>query len=387
MELRKSHEGAVPREIRQGSYGYRVLRDVLTCGEMRYTTLRLYARDGVAVKNVQKAINRLIDKGLLKVVGAGKTKALRYVYNAENNRLVVALYGDGILDRLLSATNDLHYTTSSRTYQDKQQRRWRMGEVCAMLDSVGCPMWRSGALPNRLTAYSSTEIRQACGDTNLAANSRVAAELISEAAAYAVYSIGPTLQRWNREAERRGKRAIELAAMHRGEQHRVSDAVCFYSKESIPAEYIRGHGRIKGTVKYKCIGIHNTADVYRSFHLIPLNIHGKAMLKLLSVPNLKDVLCDMFSLTNAAYGQMPLVCHGYNNGSAVFFAITGDMNGLYSFLTGYLMGLSKIVVCWNWQKAMLEKFIAEQGFEVTIWDYESQNLIQEIQRRTSVWKK
>ncbi|MBQ7091277.1 MAG: hypothetical protein IJN83_01315, partial [Clostridia bacterium] len=351
MELKQNHEGVVPCEIRQGSYGFRVLRDVLTCGEMRYATLRLYARDGVAVKNVQKAVARLIDKGVLKIVGVGKTKALRYVYNAENNRLVVALYGDGILDRLMSATNDLHYTTSSRTYQDKQQRRWRMGEVCAMLDGIGCPLWRGDAPPQGLIAYSSTEIRQACGDTNLAANSRIAAELISEAAAYAVYSIGPTLQRWNREAERRGKRAIELAAMHRGEQHRVSDAICFYSKNSIPAEYIRGHSRIKGTVKHKCLGIHNTADVYRGLHLIPLNTHGKAMLKLLCMPNLQDVLCDMFSLTNAAHGQMPLVCHGYNNGSAIFFALTGDMSGLYSFITSYSMRLSMIVVCWDWQRA------------------------------------
>ena len=382
MVLNKSYEGAVPREIHEGSYGYRVLRDVLTCGEMRYTTLRLYVRDGVAVKNVQKAIGRLIDKGLWKIIGAGKTKALRYVYNPENNRLVTSLYGDGILDRLMSATNDLHYTTSSRTYQDKQQRRWRMGEVCAMLDGIGCPLWRGDAPPQGLIAYNSTEIRQACGDVNLAANARIAAELISEAAAYAVYSIGPTLQRWNREAERRGKRAVELAALQRGEQHRVSDAICFYSKESIPAEYIRGHSRIKGTVKHRCIGIHNSADVYRSFHLIPLNIHGKAMLKLLCIPNLKDVLCDMFSLTNAAHGQMPLVCHGYNGNSAVFFTLTGDMNGLHRFLMGYAMGLSKIVVCWDWQKDMVERFIAEQGFEVTLWDYESQSLIQEIQRRT-----
>ena len=387
MELKQNHEGVVPCEIRQGSYGFRVLRDVLTCGEMRYATLRLYARDGVAVKNVQKAVARLIDKGVLKIVGVGKTKALRYVYNAENNRLVVALYGDGILDRLMSATNDLHYTTSSRTYQDKQQRRWRMGEVCAMLDSLGCPLWRDGAPPGGLTAYSSTEIRQSCGDVNLAANSRLAAELVSEAAAYAVYGIGPTLQRWNKEAERRGKRAIELAAMQRGERHQVSDAICFYAKESIPAEYIRGYGRIKGTVKHRCIGIHNSADVYRSFHLIPLNIHGKAMLKLLCIPNLKDVLCDMFTLTPTAHGQMPLVCHGYNGNSAVFFAITGDLNGLYRFLTGYSMGLSKTVVCWDWQKDMIEKFLAEQGLDVTIWDYESQNLIQEIQRRTSLWKK
>lgn len=387
MELNKSHEGAVPREIRQGSYGYRVLRDVLTCGEMRYTTLRLYANEGVAVKNVQKAIGRLIDKGALKIVGVGKTKALRYVYNAENNKLVTTLYGEGILEKLMSATNGLHYTTSSRQYQDKQQRRWRMGEVCAMLDSIGCPMWRGGAPPNGLAAYSSTEIRQACGDTNLAANSRVAAELVSEAAAYTVYSIGPTLQRWNREAERRGKRAVELAALQRGEQHRVSDAICFYSKESIPAEYIRGHSRIKGTVKHRCIGIHNTADVYRSFHLIPLNIHGKAMLKLLYIPNLKDVLCNMFSLTSAEHGQMPLACHGYNNGSAVFFAITGDLNGLHNFIMGYSRGLSKTVVCWDWQRDMLEAFVSEQGLDVTIWDYESQNLIQEIQRRTSLWKK
>ena len=382
MELNKSHEGAVPREIRQGSYGYRVLRDVLTCGEMRYTTLRLYARDGVAVKNVQKAINRLIDKGLLKVVGTGKTKALRYVYNAENNRLITAVYGDGILDRLMAATNDLHYTTSSRTYQDKQQRRWRMGEVCAMLDSLGCPLWRSGAPSSGLATYSSTEIRQACGDTNLAANSRMAAELISEAAAYAVYSIGPTLQRWNKEAERRGKRAIELAAMQRGERHQVSDAICFYAKEAIPSEYIRGHSRIKGTVKHKCIGIHNTADVYRHFHLLPLNALGKSMLRLLCMPTLIDTLCDMFTLTPAAHGQMPLVCHGYNGNSAVFFTLTGDMNGLHRFLMGYAMGLSKIVVCWDWQKDMVERFIAEQGFEVTLWDYESQSLIQEIQRRT-----
>lgn len=384
MELRKSHEGAVPREIRQWSYGYRVLRDVLTCGEMRYTTLRLYANEGVAVKNVQKAIGRLIDKGVLKIVGVGKTKALRYVYNAENNRLVVALYGDGILDRLMSATNDLHYTTSSRTYQDKQQRRWRMGEVCAMLDSVGCPMWRSGALPNRLTAYSSTEIRQACGDTNLAANSRVAAELISEAAAYAVYSIGPTLQKWNKEAERRGKRAIELAAMQRGERHQSSDAVCFYSKASIPAEYIRGHSRIKGTVKHKCIGVHNTTDVYRRFHLLPLNAHGKAMLKLLCMPDLTDILCDMFTLTPAAHGQMPLVCHGYNSNSTVFFAITGDLNGLYRFLTGYSMGLGKIVVCCDWQKEMIDKFIAEQGLDATIWDYQTKDLLNEIERRNTL---
>lgn len=387
MVLSKSYEGAVPCEIHGGSYGYRVLRDVLTCGELRYTTLRLYAREGVAVKNVQKAVNRLIEKGLLKIVGAGKTKALRYVYNPENNRLVTSLYGDGILDRLMSATNDLHYTTSSRQYQDKQQRRWRMGEVCAMLDSVGCPMWRGGAPPRKLIAYSSTEIRQACGDTNLAANSRIAAELVSEAAAYTVYSIDPTLQRWNREAERRGKRAVELAALQRGEQHRVSDAICFYSKASIPAEYIRGHGRIKGTVKYKCIGIHNTVDVYRRFHLLPLNAYGKEMLRLLRIPNLWAILCDMFTLTPATYGQMPLVCHGYNSSSAVFFAITGDMNGLYSFLTGYSMGLGKIVVCWDWQRDMLEAFVSEQGIDVTIWDYESQNLIQEIQRRTSVWKK
>ena len=384
MELRKSHEGAVPREIHHGSYGYRVLRDVLTCGELRYTTLRLYARDGVAVKNVQKAVNRLIEKGLLKIVGAGKTKALRYVYNPENNRLVTSLYGDGILDRLMSATNDLHYTTSSRTYQDKQQRRWRMGEVCAMLDSIGCPLWRGGAPPNGLIAYSSTEIRQSCGDVNLAANSRLAAELVSEAAAYAVYGIGPTLQRWNKEAERRGKRAIELAAMQRGEKHQVSEAICFYAKESIPAEYIRGYNRIKGTVKHKCIGVHNTADVYRRFHLLPLNAHGKAMLKLMCLPDLTNTLCDMFSLTPSNYGQLPLVCHGYNNGSAVFFAITGDLNGLYRFLTGYSMGLGKIVVCWSWQKAMLEEFMAEQGLDVTIWDYKPKDLVDEIERRNAL---
>ncbi len=382
MELKQNHEGAVTCEIRQGSYGYRVLRDLLTCGEMRYTTLRLYAREGVAVKNAQKAVNRLIEKGLLKIVGAGNTKALRYVYNAENNRLVTALYGESILDRLMSATNDLHYTTSSRQYQDKQLRRWRMGEVCAMLDSIGCPLWRDGAPPNRLAAYSSVEIRQACGDVNLAANSRIAAELVSEAAAYAVYSVGSTLQRWNKEAERRGKRAIELAAMQRGEMHRVSDAVCFYSKDSIPAEYIRGHGRIKGTVKHKCLGIHNTADVYRRFYLLPLNAHGKTMLKLLCMPTLIDTLCGMFSLTPNTHGQMPLVCHGYNNGSAIFFALTGDMSGLYSFITSYSMRLSKIVVCWDWQRAMIEKFISEHGIEVTIWDYEPKNLINEIQRRT-----
>lgn len=151
---------------------------------------------------MQKAVARLINKGLLKIVGAGKTKTLRYIYNTKNNELVTALYGEGILGRLMSATNDLHYTTSSRTYQDKQQRRWRMGEVCAMLDSLGCPLWRGSTLPNRLAAYSSTEIRQSCGDVNLAANSRIAAELVSEAAAYAVYSIGPTLQRWSKAAAR-----------------------------------------------------------------------------------------------------------------------------------------------------------------------------------------
>ncbi|MBR4019245.1 MAG: hypothetical protein IKK12_06810, partial [Clostridia bacterium] len=230
----------------------------------------------------------------------------------------------------------------------------------------------------------STEIRQACGDTNLAANSRVAAELISEAAAYAVYSIGPTLQRWNREAERRGKWAIELAAMHRGEQHRVSDAICFYSKASIPAEYIRGHGRIKGTVKHKCIGVHNAADVYRRFHLLPLNAHGKAMLKLLCMPDLPDILCDMFTLTPTTYGQIPLVCHGYNGNSTVYFAITGDLNGLHRFLTGYSMGLGKIVVCWSWQKAMLEEFMVEQGLDVTIWDYKPKDLVDEIERRNAL---
>ncbi|MBQ7091490.1 MAG: hypothetical protein IJN83_02420 [Clostridia bacterium] len=369
------------------TYGQRVLRDVLTCGEMKYDTLRLYAREEVPAKNVQKAVKRMVNAGLLKIAGKGPTKALRYVYSKDNNAKVAELYGEAILEQFLRATNELHYTTSSNLYKNKQQRRWRMGEVCAMLDSLGCPLWRDGAPPGGLTAYSSTEIRQACGDTNLAANSRVAAELVSEAAAYTVYSIGPTLQRWNREAERRGKRAIELAAMQRGEQHRVSDAICFYSKDSVPAEYIRGNCRIKGTVKHRCIGIHNTADVYRSFHLIPLNIHGKAMLKLLCIPNLKDVLCDMFSLTNAAHGQMPLVCHGYNGNSAVFFTLTGDMNGLHRFLMGYAMGLSKIVVCWDWQKDMVERFIVEQGFEVTLWDYEPQSLIQEIQRRTSLWKK
>lgn len=363
------------------TYGQRVLRDVLTCGEMKYDTLRLYAREEVPAKNVQKAVKRMVNAGLLKIAGKGPSKALRYVYSKDNNAKVAELYGEAILEQFLRATNELHYTTSSNLYKNKQQRRWRMGEVCAMLDSVGCPMWRGGAPPRKLIAYSSTEIRQACGDTNLAANSRVAAELISEAAAYAVYSIGPTLQRWNREAERRGKRAIELAAMHRGELHRVSDAVCFYSKESIPAEYIRGHSRIKGTVKHMCIGVHNTAGVYRRFHLLPLNAHGKAMLKLLCMPNLTDTLRDMFTLTPAIHGQLPIVCHGYNSSSVVFFAITGDLNGLYSFITSYSMGLSKIVVCWDWQKDMIEKFLAEQGLDVTIWDYEPRSLIKEIQRR------
>ena len=363
------------------TYGQRVLRDVLTCGEMKYDTLRLYAREEVPAKNVQKAVKRMVNAGLLKIAGKGPTKALRYVYSKDNNAKVAELYGEAILEQFLRATNELHYTTSSNLYKNKQQRRWRMGEVCAMLDSIGCPMWRGGVPPRKLIAYSSTEIRQACGDTNLAANSRVAAELVSEAAAYAVYSIGPTLQRWNREAERRGKRAVELAALQRGEQHRVSDAICFYSKASIPAEYIRGHGRIKGTVKYKCIGVHNTADVYRRFHLLPLNAYGKAMLKLMCVPDLTNTLCDMFSLTPSNYGQMSLVCHGYNGNSAVFFAITGDLNGLYRFLTGYSMGLSKTVVCWDWQKDMIEKFLAEQGLDVTIWDYEPRSLIKEIQRR------
>ena len=92
----------------------------------------------------------------------------------------------------------------------------------------------------------------------------------------------------------------------------------------------------------------------------------------------------MFSLTNAAHGQMPLVCHGYNGNSAVFFAITGDLNGLYRFLTGYSMGLGKIVVCWSWQKAMLEEFMSEQGLDVTIWDYEPKDLLNEIERRNTL---
>ena len=212
----------------------------------------------------------------------------------------------------------------------------------------------------------------------------MAAELISEAAAYAVYSIGSTLQRWNKEAERRGKRAVELAAMQRGETHQVSDAICFYAKESIPAEYISGYNRIKGTVKHKCIGVHNTADVYRRFHLLPLNAHGKAMLKLMCVPDLTNTLCDMFSLTPSNYGQLPLVCHGYKSSSVLFFAITGDMNGLYCFLMGYSSGLTKIVVCWDWQRDMLEAFMTEQGLDVTIWDYQTKDLLNEIERRNTL---
>lgn len=386
MELRKSYEGAVPREIHHGSYGYRVLRDVLTCGELRYTTLRLYARDGVAVKNVQKAVNRLIEKGLLKIVGACNTKALRYVYNLDNNSLVTALYGVGILDRLMSATNDLHYTTSSRTYQDKQQRRWRMGEVCAMLDSAGCPLWQSGAPPNGLVAYSSTEIRQSCGDVNLAANSRIAAELVSEEAAYAVYSIGPTLQRWNKEAERRGRRAAEIAAIQDGDSPNVNNAICFYSKAAIPAEYIRGHSRIKGTVKHKCIGIHNTADVYRQFHLLPLNAHGKHMLQLLCIPNLNDILCDMFNLISNKFGYVSVPCHGYNDDIAMFFAITGEMNLLYYFLTWGSTERTRELVCWDWQAEMLEKFVEENELDIRIWYYEERELMEEIQRRLSPWQ-
>ena len=48
------------------------------------------------------------------------------------------------------------------------------------------------------------------------------------------------------------------------------------------------------------------------------------------------------------------------------------------------MGLGKIVVCWSWQKAMLEEFMVEQGLDVTIWDYKPKDLVDEIERRNAL---
>lgn len=361
------------------SYGKTILRDVLVCGEMKYTTLRLYARDGVPAKNVQKAVKRKIRAGMLKAVGKGPDKALRYVWSKENNAKVAELFGEAILEQFMRATNELHYTTHSHLYSDKQQRRWRMGEVCAMLSSIGCPIWRRDTTSNGLASYCSTDIRRACSDVNLAANSRLAATLISGAAAYAVYSIGSTLQRWNKEAERRGKRALEQFLWQNGRAGLVEDAICFYGKESIPLEYLTGHSRQKGTVKHGCIGIHNTSGVYRRFHLLPLDSRGKKMLRLICIPQLNRILTEMFSLTENE-GNLSINCHGFDGKRAVFFAITGDMAGLHSFLTGYDMGLQRAVVCWDWQRESIEAFAIPIGNEIKIWAYEDA-LYKEIERR------
>ena len=52
---------------------------------------------------------------------------------------------------------------------------------------------------------------------------------------------------------------------------------------------------------------------------------------------------------------------------------------LLFFLDIVLQGLS----C-DWQKEMIDKFIAEQGLDATIWDYQTKDLLNEIERRNTL---
>lgn len=310
-----------------------------------------------------KVVKRLKKDKLLRTYYADGLRGLRLTISAK--RLLLADWPEQFSPYLTGRSE----TNMLKSEVTRRLRLHRMTEVLVTMYNAGVLVfpWEKitvfGPTPppddayiEQAAYYSSREVKEIGPQQDKIRGSRATGVLLAENGVFAVYNTGASDMKWERHAESRMKILhkmdlcmYRLHAQYRDVFHYQSAIVFGADMERMPV--LMGVG---GDQRRKYFVLEET---YQSFHFLTLDRYGEFVLQLLTDPEEKEKLDDLFAGTvSEAKDDWIMINDGFQEDCPVLFAFTCDMPRIMTFAGGLdLHRLKGILYCFDFQGDVLRR--------------------------------
>ncbi len=397
--------------VREGTYGDTVLKIALECGCVSGRAEELICMPSKKIQ-LHKALCKIRESKLIIVGNRYKEQHHISINNIPPTReRLTELYGEEALVHYDGVT---HGGKLSPTERQRWERAMRMSEVVAVMQRYGytpytfekdTEKWEISPTGNDIFNilcphfFTFREIKKMMNSTNVFGYTRINGILASEGGIYTLYNYGRAHYSWNNRGELNAASALHQFIRHYyqksyGEEAkrrgRVQGAIVFGNDMDVAERYLldpfaakdRTPKRRRKTNSDEQVYISPSVHerVYKRLHFIPLNYDGIQALQVLTIKNWKEIMRDNFyPKTVNALESEPYDSRYIKNGikEHVLCFTDCDLHRLYDFMNYNLeeQGDRRVVICYNWQRKLVERIANEMNVKVTIHDYETDTIL------------
>ena len=287
-------------QFRKNSYAVRLLYYLSLCGEFPYHSISLL---GEHPRCLVRVIRKMKDESYISLIGKGKYKTIRLM--SSGIKTIKNVLGKNYYEHYMQITNNNHFVGCGFSKKHISQgekitlRNHRVAEILCMADCIGCSVfpfqkpklspYLNPQLTNRnLYFYTSKELKNVDPNQKKKVSfTRLVGTFFLPGGAFNCYNINDKTIKWQNYGENKMQYLIKEIAknnvVHYERKWKIMDmesAFIFGKNDKAILKILNEKQKKQHRTEdfeYLCLD-----GVYKNLYYIPLNSHGKNMLKLFS---------------------------------------------------------------------------------------------------------
>lgn len=360
-------------QFRENSYSYTLLKIIALCGEFPYNSL--YLLDGND-RIIKRTILNMKKEGYITILGKGNMKTIRLTKKSFEPLKKI---GEVYLNHYLSITDNHHFRGGKDKNADRiVWRRHRMAEIICMLLDIDAKLWSfekpTLTLKNTenkqikkedIIFYTSREMKNADIEQRYKTEfTRIMGALFSPGGIYGIYNTNKSLMKWNKQGEGKAQVLIEdIASINcSGKYQSLDNAIMFGKDMSTALDILNSNGGKRDENDFEFLSFDNT---YTNIYYITLDEEGLYQLNLLIQNNWYDAICNSIfpkSFLDVSYKSIDCDAYDKKNNKYIIIFLDGNIGRLKRFKEASYDSNNKFeVVCFDWQKEMVENYIGDNA--------------------------
>lgn len=353
--------------IRKGSRVYKLLSVLASVGEYPMRSIRLFGD----YTSWYKLIVSLTKEQEYRIPNLNKSFTNKLIILSGNGPLrSIRLYKGGlaVLEAVMPEAFDYYMENYGRFHHTGKaaeiDRFHRVAESAAMCTGAGIdscqyelPLLQMNVIQNNLPTrpifYLGRDLKYAGTDgCNKTKFSRFTGAVFYPGGCYVVYNSRDSLMKWNGEGESKSRVYLtEVARMNAGIDS-VTSSIMFGK------DYQLADRTLAALTSYKGQDL-RFDKIYQHMHYIPMNAFGFRLLKLITIPDWKDIMMDiLFEPDSLPKGKAVFEHDALEDGVHVLSFLDSDILRLFRFRTAILEKPRNVeVLCFTEQVGFLRKYL------------------------------
>lgn len=356
--------------IQQNTLAYEFLSILAYVGEFPYASIFLFGNKDVWRKLVSKLsqeqtyrVPNYSDRITGRLLNLSGEKKVRTIRLSQKGVFILSLVNPDAANYYARVFGNVHLSGAA----DRIDRSHRLAESVAFFRLVGietCP-FKLPTLQFKLfqktvldepTFYTSHELKHIGEDSvSKVAFSRITGMLFSSGGCYAIYNSRDYRMEWNGRGEGKVQNHLQNVARMNAGQDEMDSAIMLARDYGIAQLTLAFLGNVNR--------VENRFDkIYTHLHLIPLNSFGARLVKILALPNWKQLLLELlFDDSELAGAGATFGYDAMRDGKYVFSFLDSDIFRLNAFWdTVRVQKYPATVICFPEQVSFLRNYLRDK---------------------------